>query len=110
MRFVPACFFALLLALPLAAARAGDPPAFTLNLHDQKFDPAELTIPAGQKFELRVVNQTAGPAEFESNDLHREKVVTAGRSVTLYIGPLRPGTYEFFNDFNPKVRGHLIAR
>ncbi|HXT79299.1 MAG TPA: cupredoxin domain-containing protein [Acetobacteraceae bacterium] len=110
MRFLLASLFALLLAPLVPAAYAADPQVFTLTLHETQFEPAELTVPANQKIELQVVNQTKGPVEFESHDLHREKVVTAGRRVSLSIGPLNPGSYEFFNDFNPKVRGHLIAR
>jgi hypothetical protein len=67
-------------------------------------------VPAGQKIELHVSNERAAASEFESNELHREKVVPAGQQVTVYVGPLRPGSYEFFDDFNPKTRGHLIVR
>jgi hypothetical protein len=29
----------------------------------------------------------------------------------VYIGPLKPGKYEFFGDFNPTTaRGHIIAK
>ena len=31
----------------------------------------------------------------------REKVVAGGSEITVYIGPLKPGRYEFFGDFNP---------
>jgi Cupredoxin-like domain len=36
--------------------------------------------------------------------------VAAGQEITLYIGPLKPGSYEFFDDFNPSARGHVVAR
>ena len=29
----------------------------------------------------------------------------------IYIGPLKPGRYEFFGDFNPTTaRGHIIVK
>jgi hypothetical protein len=85
-------------------------PSFALTARDQKFEPAELEVPAGQKFELRITNAEAVSIEFESSDLRREKVITRGQSATLYLGPLKPGRYEFFDDFRRQVRGVLIAR
>ena len=59
---------------------------------------------------MHVINADPTPAEFESFELRREKVVAPGQEVTLYIGPLKPGSYEFFDDFNPSARGHVVAR
>ena len=99
----------LMLALPTGLARAADTTA-SLTIHNRAFDPAELEVPAGQKIELHVKNADTSPSEFESEPLHREKVVPAGKEVVVTIGPLRPGQYEFFDDFNPQARGHIIAR
>lgn len=108
---------ALLLAAPLVAtplvagpAHAADPPSFALALHNQAFEPAELQVPADQAFELKLHNQDKTAFEFESTELHREKIVPAGRITTLKLGPLKAGRYEFFDDFNPKARGHIVAR
>lgn len=95
------------LVLPASAA---DMPVFAITLQNHRFEPAELQVPADVKIELHVRNQGPTPAEFESNDLHREKIVTVGSEITVFVGPLRAGTYEFFDDFNPQSRGHLIAR
>lgn len=100
---------ALLLTVTTAAS-AADNPTFSLTIRNRTFDPVELTVPAGQKVELHVRNVDAAPSEFESDSLHREKVVPAGQEVVVYIGPLRAGTYEFFDDFNPHARGHIVAR
>lgn len=103
---------ALLLAAPLAipvAAHAADP-AFTLAIKDRKFDVAELDVPANVKFTLTVKNLDKVPSEFESSDLNREKVVVGGGTITIYLGPLTPGAYEFFDDFNPTARGHIVAK
>jgi heme/copper-type cytochrome/quinol oxidase subunit 2 len=97
---------ALLHSAPVHAQNA----TFSISIHDNAFDPPELTVPAGQKIELHVTNERAAASEFESAELRREKVVTPGQQITVYVGPLRPGTYEFFDDFNPQTRGHLIAR
>lgn len=98
-----------LLAAPLSA-RADDP-VFNLTIRDHRFEPAELQIPAGTKVKLLIKNLDSTPEEFESNELHREKVVPPGQEVTVFIGPLDPGTYPFFGDFNPKTAlGKIVAK
>ena len=95
--------------LPCIPAQA-QAPSFSITIRDNQFDPAELSVPAGQKIELHVTNERAAASEFESAELRREKIVPPGQQVTVYVGPLRPGSYEFFDDFNPQTRGHIIAR
>jgi heme/copper-type cytochrome/quinol oxidase subunit 2 len=85
-------------------------PAISLAIRDDRFEPAELTVPAGVKVELAVRNERTVRAEFESKALHLEKVVAPGATVRVPVGPLKPGRYEFFDDFNPKTRGFLIAQ
>jgi hypothetical protein len=102
-------WFALILAI--SAPAAAQEPSYTLTIKDHKFQPSELEIPAGQKIALTVKNEDNTPEEFESTELRREKVVTGGEQIIVYIGPLKPGRYEFFGDFNPKTaRGHIIAK
>jgi RPA family protein len=60
--------------------------------------------------ELLVSNKQATPAEFESTSLHREKVVPPGGTVSVYVGPLDPGQYDFFDDFNAQTRGMLVVK
>lgn len=95
--------------------RAGSVPAaepeVRLVLKDHRFTPAEVTVPAGQKVRLVVENQDATPEEFESYSLNREKIVPAGGTITVFVGPLKPGRYEFFGEFNAKTaRGWLVAQ
>ena len=34
-----------------------------------------------------------------------------GQEITIYIGPLKPGRYEFLGHFNPKTaRGNIVAK
>jgi len=73
---------------------------FKLTIRNHKFEPAEFTIPAGQKVKLVIENQDATPEEFESYELNREKVVPAKGSVVVFVGPLSAGRYPFFGDFN----------
>jgi heme/copper-type cytochrome/quinol oxidase subunit 2 len=101
-----------IVAIPLllTAPAQAQTPAFSVTIRDHKFVPEQIEVPANQKVEVHVINADPTPAEFESFQLRREKVVVAGHEITLYIGPLKPGSYEFFDDFNPSARGHIVAR
>ena len=101
---------ALLTFLFAASASAADTPTANLAIRNRAFEPSELSVPAGQKIELHVRNDDAAASEFESHELHREKIVPPGQEIVVYIGPLRAGRYEFFDDFNPKSRGHIVAK
>ena len=92
-----------------ASAFAADP-AVTIAIRDHQFVPAEVPVPAGVKVELIIRNEQAAAAEFESSSLHREKVVAPGSQISVFIGPLQPGRYEFFDDFHPATRGNVIAQ
>jgi hypothetical protein len=85
-------------------------PEFALVIESHQFVPTELKVPAGQKFRLTVENRDPTPEEFESYDLHREKIVPGRGRITLYVGPLKAGRYEFFGEFNPATaRGFVVA-
>jgi len=97
---------ALMAALP---AQAADEARLVIRNH--RFEPAELTVPAGKKIKLTVHNTDNAAEEFESYELHREKVIPAGTEAVIYVGPLEPGTYPFFGDFHQDTaQGKLIAK
>jgi len=90
-----------------AAAEEGD---IVITIKAGKFTPSEVPVPAGKKVKLIVRNEDATMSEFESSDFHREKVVPAGGEITVFVGPLDPGSYEFFDDFHPEDRGRLVVK
>ena len=98
------------LFLALVAPALADDPTVNIDLKDHQFAPTEVPVPAGVKVKLLVKNDQTVTAEFESNSLHREKIVEPGNTITVYVGPLDAGSYEFFDDFHNATRGHLIAR
>jgi plastocyanin len=83
---------------------------YVLTIKDKQFSPSELMVPVGQKIKLIVKNTDPTPAEFESSDLNREKLVTAGNKIIIYIGPLDAGRYNYFNDFNRDTKGTIVAK
>jgi plastocyanin len=103
--------FPLAAILAIGASVQAQEPTYTLLIKNHQFEPTEIQIPAGQKITLTVKNNDPTPEEFESTELRREKVVPGGEQITVYIGPLKPGSYEFFGDFNPSTaRGHIVAK
>ncbi len=75
-----------------------------------KFRPGELHAPSDQPLVLRVKNLDSKAMEFESNSLRVEKVVAAKSAGIINIRPLKPGRYEFYDDFNATARGVLNIR
>ena len=80
-----------------------------LVIRDHKFEPAELSLPAGTKIKLLIENQDATPEEFESNELNREKVVVGKGTITVMLGPLDPGRYPFFGDFHQETAKGVVV-
>src|SRR4051812_2460796 len=86
-------------------------PDFTLMIKEHRFEPSEITVPAGQKIKLIVQNKDATPEEFESKTLKREKVIAGNSSATIMIGPLTPGRYPFYGEYNEKTaQGVVIVK
>jgi hypothetical protein len=94
----------------VAAPALADDPSFSIVLKNNQFVPSEVPIPAGVKVKLVVRNDNQTASEFESTQFHREKLVTPGQEITVFVGPLDPGSYEFFDDLHPETRGHLVVK
>jgi hypothetical protein len=104
-----AAVLAILLSGAAPAARADELPV--LVFHNHRFEPVRIEVPAHQKFRLQVKNTDDTADEFESVDLNREKLVTPGQTITVFLGPLDPGEYKFFGDFHQDTaQGLLVAK
>jgi plastocyanin len=103
-----ACAVALMLGAEWPAWAGGTD--VVIAIKDGRFVPSEVSVPSGTKLKLIVRNQDTSMSEFESTEFHREKTVAPGQEISVFVGPLDPGTYEFFDDFHPKNRGHLVAK
>jgi hypothetical protein len=100
----------LITLLSLAGpALAGDP-EYTIQLREHRFTPSEIKVPAGAKVKLIIDNQDPTPEEFDSFALNREKIVFPNTKGIVFIGPLKPGRYEFIGEFNQSsAKGVVIA-
>jgi plastocyanin len=97
------------LVLGVRALHAEDAVALSITIKDHKFDPAELHAPAGKQIAIRVKNLNDTASEFESSDLHFEKIVAVGREVVVYVRPQQPGRYNFYDDFHHDTQGYLVV-
>ena len=94
---------------PLAAG--ADTPEFTITIKNHRFEPAEITVPAGKRVKLIIDNQDPTAEEFESHELKREKVIAGHSKGTVWVGPLKPGTYPFVGEYHEETaKGRLIAK
>lgn len=99
-----------ILAMFAPPARAADDSS-QLRFAHGTVEPVRLTIPANAPVKLQVINAGDTAVEFESFELHRERVVQPGQTITVYIPALAPGAYPFVDDFSHGATGgEIIAR
>jgi hypothetical protein len=101
-------FAALCAALLWPALACADAPVRVI-LKGHRMVPDHITVPAGVRFRLEIVNQDDTVDEFESYDLRLEKIVVNGGTVTVSAGPLHPGAYKMFDDYHPDTANGLVT-
>ncbi|APZ44151.1 cupredoxin domain-containing protein [Acidihalobacter ferrooxydans] len=93
--------------IPAAAMAA----QYTLVIKNHRFSPNRLTVPANERVKLVIDNRDATVEEFESHDLHREKLVPGHSKSVVWVGPLGAGTYHFYGEFHKETaHGALIVK
>jgi heme/copper-type cytochrome/quinol oxidase subunit 2 len=98
------CAVAMLQLSPSQAQQATD---IRLTYSNGQFSPSQVSAPADKPIAFHVKNLDAKAMEFESTSLRVEKVVAAGSEGVINVRALKPGRYEFYDDFNDKARGAL---
>jgi heme/copper-type cytochrome/quinol oxidase subunit 2 len=96
--------------LPVSPSQAQQATEVQVTYSNGQFQPSELSAPADKPITLRVKNLDAKAMEFESKSLRVEKVVAAKSEGVINVRALKPGRYEFYDDFNEKARGALIVQ
>jgi hypothetical protein len=91
------------------AVFAEDDPVFRIDFKDGVVTPTRLEVPANRRFSLDLHNLGATPAEFESRELRKEKVLAPGTNSVLVIRTLDPGEYDFFDDFHPGTPSAVLV-
>jgi len=91
-------------------AHAGDRVEIKILIKNNRFVPDEIRAQAGTTIQLAITNADSTVEEFESFPLNREKLIPAGKTVTIILPNLQRGTYEFMGEFHSDTaRGRLIV-
>ena len=96
--------------LPVSPSQAQQATEVQVSYSNGQFQPSELRAPADKPITVRVKNLDAKAMEFESKSLRVEKVVAAKSEGVINVRALKPGRYEFYDDFNEKARGALVVQ
>jgi hypothetical protein len=105
-------FSTVCLALAIAGAApvaADEMPSYRIEFKDGTITPMRLEVPAGKPFKIELYNTGTSAAEFESTEMHREKVIAPDSSTFFVVRRLDPGEYKFFDDFRPDGPQALIV-
>jgi hypothetical protein len=103
---VPLLFFSLL-AFPGAHAQDA---VLIVSVKNHHFQPQQMTARANVPISIRVKNLDSGRMEFESTNPSIEKVIEGNSEAVIKLGPLAPGRYEFYDDFDQKSTMVLMVR
>jgi hypothetical protein len=94
----------------MVKAENAHPEAIEIQFVGHKYIPQIVRVQAGAPFTIRVTNSSRDRIEFESFKLNRERVIEPGQTVVLRLPALRPGSYDFYDDFHQDVpEGEIIA-
>jgi len=108
---VSAALAAAVFLLAPAQAGAAELPAYTVVAKNGRLIPNILNVPAGVRFKIVVRNEGRDAIEFESLQLRKEKVLAPGAESFVVIAPLKPGEYDFFDEFHPDTgRSRIVVK
>jgi len=79
-----------------------------LAVKDKKFEPAEIRRRRTPHRDPHHQSRHHGDGIREQG-AQGEKVIAANGEGIVRVGPLKPGKYEFFDDFNQANRGTLVV-
>jgi hypothetical protein len=103
-------FFLALIVLS-NVAMAEDLKVIELHIKDHKYDLEKIEVEANKKFKLKIYNDDSSSEEFESRSMVVEKFIGPKKSIIITLGPLKPGTYDYFADFHKSTgKGVLTAK
>lgn len=101
----------LMLIMTINIAMADEMKLYELKIKNHKFDKETLVVEANKKFKLKIINEDPSSEEFESLSMIVEKFIGPKRSITVTIGPLKPGQYDYFGEFHASTcKGILTAK
>jgi len=97
--------------LMLATAAYAATPEYEIEIRNHLFEPDVLEIPANTTIKLIVYHRDPTHDGSGSFELNREKDIMGNSKAIIFIGPLPPGEYPFFGEFNPTTAlGKIVVK
>ncbi|MDP2752093.1 MAG: cupredoxin domain-containing protein [Rhodocyclaceae bacterium] len=81
-------------------AQSGELLTFQVVAKGGRLSPTRLDVPVGQRIKLVIKNEGPGPIEFENLAMRVEKVLSPGATSFVVLPKLKPGEYEFIDEFH----------
>lgn len=104
-------FIILLFSVLISSCEDKETLIYQIDIINHQFTPSEIIVKSGKRIKLSINNKDETIEEFESLDLNREKLIPGKSSVNIYVGPLKPGSYSFFGEFNQEsAQGKIIVK
>jgi len=99
-RLATALALAILGAMHSAPGAAQPLPTFEVVARDGRLIPPRLEVPSGSRIKLVIKNEGKSPIEFENLAMRVEKVLAPGGTSFVVLPRLKPGEYEFIDEFH----------
>ena len=100
-------------AAPAAPAEPADPNAPVVTAKDLKFSPTEVSVPAGEPFQLVLDNQESAPHNIKISDSTGAEAfkgeIVSSQKVTYQVPALAAGAYPFICEVHPDMKGTITA-
>jgi hypothetical protein len=97
-------------AVASSPAARGEDATFVMTLQNDSFTPAELKVPAGKPFVLKVINKEKAGVEIEAKDLKIEKVVAGNSEMIARVRAQKPGRYLLVNEYKEElVKAYIVV-
>jgi hypothetical protein len=101
-------FFLMMMCSAIVSCDKNKAEEVMIKIVNHKFVPSEIIAPANKKLKIIISNNDNVMEEFESIDLHREKIVPANSEVHVFVGPLSKGEYKFFGEFHKSTANGIL--
>lgn len=110
-RYFPALILGFTVAVGAALpVRADDVVTYETTLKGNAFTVAEIKVPAGKPFMIKMINTNAAPAELEAKELKIEKVAAGNSTIVVRVKAMEPGKYLFVDEYQEDVaKGYVIV-
>ena len=110
-KFIQIILSFIILTLSSEISKAQDKSEFLIKIKNHRFVPEIIEVSANTEFKLVIENLDNTIEEFESDDLKKEKLIGAGKKISLQIKPLKAGQYKFYGDFHQKTaQGKIVVK